>query len=130
MTEEETEMPNEDPTFTIPPDDDISIMVRDDIVAGLERWFEPDDQQFFLRDDVHAEGMLSNGPVTAVAWRYEANAKPDEWGVAARGPIRIDGATFVNAADGDPVLSRYIDWHGVFQQLGVASAGRVTDEQI
>jgi hypothetical protein len=110
---------------------DVELDVRDDVVDGLASWFEPDVDGFNLRHDLHGHGVaaVANEGVAAVAWRYSASPLESVWGVAARRPISIDGATFVAAgATGeraDQQFSRYIDWHGVFTQLGVAAAGRV-----
>ena len=122
-----------DPEF-IPITDDSTIEagVRADILKGLDEWFESDSNGFLLRSDLHRNGDISNGRVSAVVWRYVAVPRAEVWGVAARGPIHVDGATFVdNRGSDDPSehqFSRYIDWHGVFTQLGVAAAGRVVTE--
>ena len=122
-----------DPEFSpITGDSTIEAGVRDDIREGLDEWFEPGPNGFLVRSDLHRNGLITNETVSAVVWRYEAVPRAEVWGVAARGPIHVDGATFVdNRGSDDPSehqFSRYIDWHGVFTQLGVAAAGRVVTE--
>lgn len=108
---------------------------RLDAVEGLGEWFTPIGgdpiDAWRVRTDVVARGPLTNGSVEVVAWRYRADADPDVWGVAAEhGPIEIDGVTYVDqdAADG-PNFVRYIDWHGIFTQLGVAAAGHIVSSR-
>ncbi len=108
--------------------------VRTDVVDGVSEWFRPagDDpmRAWRYRTDLVEEGSLSNGRIDVLAWRYEAEPLPAVWGVAAeRGTVLIDGVTFSDLRSGDePRFSRYIDWHGVFMQLGVAAAGHVVRE--
>jgi hypothetical protein len=106
---------------------------RDDVVRGLDAWFTPApdrDDAWRFRADVEEHGELGNGRVVVVAWRYEAEPREDVWGVAARrGPVRVDGVTFVDLeADDDARFARYVDWHQVFTQLGVAAAGHPVSE--
>ena len=106
---------------------------RTDVVEGLAEWFEPAERDgrsaWEHRVDLVAEGELTNGRVTAVAWRYHAEPRRDVWGVASdRGPVAIEGVTFVDHGDEQPSFARYIDWHGVFEQLGVAAAGQIVRE--
>ena len=126
--------PSEPEFIPITDDTGINASVRADIIQGLDEWFKSDSNGFLLRSDLHTDGDISNGRVSAVVWRYVASPRPEVWGVAARGPIHVDGATFVdNGGSDDPSrqqFSRYIDWHGVFSQLGVAAAGRVVDDTL
>jgi hypothetical protein len=115
------------PEYIDPDEDEMVAEVLQDVEAGaLGAGFVPTGR-FQLRADLHAGPPIRNDNVTAVAWRYEVEAEVTVWGAAAeRGPISIDGATFVHRGDdGELRFSRYIDWHSVFQQLGVAAAGRV-----
>ena len=117
-----------EPSFTLEADSDVAAQVRDDIVSGLSTWFENHPDGFRLRNDLHEHGDISNGRVTAVVWRYETTARRDPWGVAAGRTVFVHGTTFVDGSDGTPRFSRYIDWHGVFGDLGVAAAGHIVRE--
>jgi hypothetical protein len=119
-----------EPTFTLEPDRGVEQDVRDDIVEGLTDWFEPNPDGFLLCTDVHTHGRISNERVTAVVWRYEARPRAAVWGEATndRRTLLVHGATFVDDAEGELRFSRFIDWHGVFADLGVAAAGRIVSE--
>ncbi len=121
-----------EPTFDLPDRDrEAHLEVREDVVRGLDEWFEPADgdagSAWAYRADLERAGVLGNGQVVVVAWRYRADPRPSVWGGAAeRGPVEIDGVTFVDLeADDGTRYSRYIDWHDVFTQLGVAAAGHL-----
>ena len=119
-----------EPPFTIEADRGVEAEVRDDIVSGLSEWFEEHPDGFRLRSDLHTHGTISNERVTAVVWRYETRPRADAWGVAADRRVFVHGATFVDDSGNGPRFSRYIDWHGVFGDLGVAAAGRIVREPI
>lgn len=105
-------------------------LARQDVIHGLDEWFTPADgeQSWRARTDVDAAGPLTNGRVEVVAWRYDATPRSEIWGVAEdQGSIAVDGVTFVDADDENRFV-RYIDWHGVFTQLGVAAAGHIVRE--
>lgn len=114
------------PTFSRGAELDAERAAAEDVATGLRPWFDGDARELRVRDDVHEAGEVTNGTVTAVAWRYRATPRRDVWGVAAGGPIDIDGVSFVDLERGQ--FARYIDWHGVFEQLGVSAAGRVSHE--
>lgn len=117
-----------EPPFTLEARHPTEEEVRDDIVAGLDAWFVRNDDGFRLRTDLHTHGTIRNERVTAVVWRYETSPRPEVWGVAAGQHIFVHGATFVEDSERGNRFSRYVDWHGVFGDLGVAAAGRIVSE--
>lgn len=119
---------SQEPPFTLEADRGVETQVRDDIVAGLASWFVENPDGFRLRTDLHTHGTIRNERVAAVVWRYETTPRPEVWGVAAGRRIFVHGATFVETTEGEARFSRYVDWHGVFGDLGVAAAGRIVRE--
>lgn len=123
----------DDPDFRPVDDDGPGRHALADVVEGLDEWFVPAggdaERAWQERTDVGQGGPLTNGRVTVVAWRYRAEPRPEIWGVAAeRGTVDIDGVSFVADDGDDRSFVRYIDWHGVFMQLGVAAAGHIVSE--
>jgi hypothetical protein len=118
------------PLFDRGAETEVELLVRQDVERGLEEWFEPEDTQFQVRTDLLDAGPIANGEMTAVAWRFTATPRRSVWGVAAdRGAVEVHGTTFCRSRDGaDAEFSRYIDWHQLFVDLGVAAAGRITRE--
>ncbi|HSM64733.1 MAG TPA: hypothetical protein VK860_00365 [Ilumatobacteraceae bacterium] len=119
---------SQEPPFELRPDRGAEAEVRDDIVSGLSEWFEELPDGFRLRSDLHTHGTIRNERVTAVVWRYETRPRPEAWGVAAGRRIFVHGATFVDESGDEARFSRYVDWHGVFSDLGVSAAGRIVRE--
>jgi hypothetical protein len=70
-----------------------------------------------------AEQPLTNGVFTAVPWEYEAIVAVSRRGVPEDPrTVRIRGVTIVEEQEGeDAVFRRYVDWAGVWAQLGVSS---------
>ena len=119
---------SEEPPITLEADLCVETAERDHIVAGMRAWFEENEDGFRLRTDLHTHGTIRNERVTAVVWRYETAPRADVWGVAAGRRIFVHGATFVENSEQGTRFSRYVDWHGVFGDLGVAAAGRIVRE--
>lgn len=105
--------------------------VRADVVDGVSAWFRPAGGDpvtaWQYRTDLVEAGSLTNGRVDVLAWRYEVEPLSSVWGIAAdRSVVFIEGVTFADRRGGDePTFSRYIHWHDVFMQLGVAAAGHI-----
>jgi hypothetical protein len=113
-------------------DDDaraVAQQVEADVVQGLSARFEPG--EFSLSTAIHrADGALRsvNGRLVAIAWQLKAVPLPDS-GLPAERTAWIEGTTFVDTNDSDDpaewTFARYIDWHSVFVDLGVAGAARI-----
>lgn len=113
------------PDFTLQAARGIESQVRDDVVDGLQEWFAPNPEGFALRDDLHTYGSIQNSNVTAVVWRYHTQPIHPAWGLSGDRDVFVHGATFVEQTGDGPRFSRYIQWHEVFADLGVAAAGRI-----
>ena len=72
----------------------------------------------------------SNGRLVAIAWQFKTVPLPVT-GLPERS-VWIEGTTFVDKKDSDSpsewAFARYIDWHSVFVDLGVAGAARIVAE--
>ena len=108
-------------------DESFSI-VNDDITAGLGDIFEPlDARSVMVAEAFRDTERISNSEVTAVPWSYQCRHTGDFYGVFPTGRnLEIQGVTFVDNRSGRTLLHRYVDWAGVFAQLGMSVSGRVS----
>jgi hypothetical protein len=114
-----------------PGDHDAFQAVRMDLAPLLEAY---PDGEFFVPEGL--EGLLdeplANGVATAVPWVYVATTTTQ---VRLRGEpisrtIEIHGVTITQGVGDDAVFRRYVDWAGVWAQLGISSGrGELPDEQ-
>ncbi|MEM8621027.1 MAG: hypothetical protein AAGF73_15015 [Actinomycetota bacterium] len=123
-----TDEPEQQLDFDLELRNDHTEAIVEDLRVGLEEAFFIEPTTFGLRRDLHAGGeRITNGRSTAYAWQVTARPKPKYWGVLNE-PVVINGTTFVVAGDGAPQFARYIDWHSIFVDLGVAGAARVVND--
>ena len=101
-------------------------LVREDVERGVGRWLPADSPL-----EIGVSGELSDAAFTAVQWVHRgrnAGAGSDPFiGLAPTGTeVEVHGVTLIEEIDGGPVLfRRYVDWVGVFDQLGLAVNGRL-----
>jgi hypothetical protein len=98
--------------------------IAEDVQEGLKGMFSVDKLQVMAPFD---ESPLTNGGYSAQPWAIDAVHDGDFAGIAPTGAhVTIEGVTIVQHASGgsDPLYLRYVDWAGVFAQLGVAITGR------
>jgi len=120
---------------------EIAAQVRSDVEGRLGKYFAPvDDEPTGFQavetfgDDGIVEGSTDNGGTfTFVRWRWRGRhlePVPDRLGgmdlVAPTGnAVEVEGLTAVEARrDGQFVARWFVDWLGVYAQLGVIIAGR------
>jgi hypothetical protein len=100
--------------------------ITEDVQEGLKGMFSFDTLHVMSPFD---EVPLTNGGYSAQPWAIDAVHDGDFAGIAPTGArVTIEGVTIVQhgADDGstDPLYLRYVDWAGVFAQLGVGTTGR------
>jgi hypothetical protein len=110
------------------PDDEIFGLVQSDLQPLFELY---PDAVLAVPDGVFEEGQsgpLSNGSAHAVPWELAATATVRRQGeeVEPR-TFTIRGVTIVQTAQDRPLFSRYVDWAGVWAQLGVSSGRGESD---
>ena len=105
-------------------------LVRDDVALGVGRWLPalPGEEL-----EIGVAGTVdgpSGTPFTTVQWVHRGrNEGPRDpfIGLAPTGAeVEVHGVTLVEDRGGDePLFHRYVDWVGVFDQLGLAVSGRL-----
>ena len=74
-------------------------------------------------------GTLRSETHGAVVWRYTGRHTQRFLGHEPTGrTIVVDGVTIVGGSEDDPAFHRIIDWHSVFEQMGVTGGGRPVTE--
>ena len=101
-------------------------VVREDVERGLQKSFRS-------RSETGVEiidASLTNGDATAVVWRFDCThsglfqgLKPRDKAVTIRGVTIVD-----HAAEGGPLLQRFVDWNEVMADLGMYANYRPTIE--
>jgi hypothetical protein len=112
------------------PDDEIFGLVQEDLQPLFELY---SDAVLAVPDGVFEEapgGPLSNGNAHAVPWELAATATVRRGGeeIEPR-TFLIRGVTIVQTAGDQPMFLRYVDWAGVWAQLGVSSGRGESDER-
>jgi hypothetical protein len=116
-------------------------LVQRDTELGLAEAFQPTEgfvvvslaaREGFGDADVSSD-PVTNGQVTAVAWRWfgEHNGRTANLPYAPTGrSVTVDGLTVVTEDDdGEPRFHRYVDWLSTLAQIGVTLTDRpVYDE--
>lgn len=102
-------------------------VVRDDAALGVMAWFPSDEEEPL---QVVSAGAVENTGAVMVQWIHRGfnRGDPDPFiGLASTDhEVEVHGITLVSDGDdGEPDLQRYVDWAGVFDQLGLALVGRV-----
>jgi hypothetical protein len=105
-------------------------LVRADVDAALGKWFPA------IQDlEISLAGVVEGSAFVSVRWihrgRNDAAADgPDDpfISLARNGAeIAVHGLTLVEDRGSDePLFHRYVDWVGVYDQLGLAVSGRLT----
>jgi hypothetical protein len=103
-------------------------VVDDDITNGLGDIFEPiSPRAVSVAQAFRDTETITNKEITAVPWTYQCRHVGDFNGVFPTGRnLEIQGVTFVDNRGGRTLLHRYVDWAGVFTQLGMAVSPRVS----
>lgn len=101
-------------------------LAREDIDGGVGRWLPASAEL-----QVELSGQVGDSAFTAVRWVHRGtNTGTDDpfLGLAPTGDeVEVHGITLVeDRGDGEPVFHRFVDWVGVFDQLGMAVGGRLT----
>jgi hypothetical protein len=101
-------------------------IVRADVVPRLQRWFTPTTGDGWQHEPARS-GAIGDASV-GVEWSYQGKHDKDRVfnGVRATGAqVVVRGFTLVGAEDGALRLRRYIDWAGLFGQLGLSVNWRI-----
>jgi hypothetical protein len=103
-------------------------VVDDDITNGLGDIFEPiSSRAVSVAQAFRDTETITNTEITAVPWTYQCRHVGDFNGIFPTGRnLEIQGVTFVDNRGGRTLLHRYVDWAGVFTQLGMAVSARVS----
>jgi hypothetical protein len=106
-------------------------VVMSDVVDGLERSFEPWDgnapESFLVSEEFRdEENFIGNDLIAAVPWTFHCRHTGNFQELFPTGrELNIDGITLVDSRRGDVQLHRYVDWAGVFAQLGLEVSSRI-----
>lgn len=100
-------------------------LAREDIEAGVGRWLPASSDL-----EVSLAGPVGDSAFTAVRWVHRGtNTGVDDpfLGLAPTGDeVEVHGVTLVeDGGEGGAVFHRFVDWVGVFDQLGMAVGGRL-----
>lgn len=110
------------------PDDETSERIRQDLQPLFESF---PDGQLLVPDGVFDEepaAPLSNGTVHALPWEFVATNPVQRQGIAQDlRTFTIRGMTIVH--DGTETFRRYVDWAGVWAQLGKSSGRGESDDR-
>lgn len=103
---------------------------EEDVAAGIGDIFkadlEVDGGAFALGPPFDSQDEAGHDGVVAVPWRYECRHVGNFRNLFPTGrSLTIHGVTFVDGRGDEPVFHRYVDWAGVFTQLGLTVSGRV-----
>jgi len=106
-------------------------LVREDVSRGVGLWFP-------LRDELEITmaGNVEGTDFVTVRWVHRGENRDGSTdsggdnpflGLARTGaPIDVHGVTLVEDRGSDaPLFHRYVDWVGVYDQLGLAVSGRM-----
>ena len=99
-------------------------VVRADCITYLRKWFTRTDGWKTLDERSGASGRTG----VAVEWTYAGvhDGAADFNGLSPTGrPVVVRGVTMAGLEKGRMVLCRYVDWAGVFAQLGLTLNWRV-----
>jgi hypothetical protein len=95
-------------------------LVTGDLQAALNETFEQTDGFSPAPDlptPIEADGY------TVVAWEYRGRERLNHLArkefLAGRRDVVVRGVTVVNTSEKEPLFHRYIDWAGVYDQLGM-----------
>ena len=106
-------------TTTDSTDDRIFALVRDDVTPALDAAFGPGT---FTRSP-ELPTSISADRHTALAWEYHGRERLNPLARKAfdreRRDVIVRGITVVVESDSPEVFHRYIDWAGVYDQLGM-----------
>jgi len=109
-------MPDEFETWRSDP---IVESVIEDLSPALETAFE--DGDFFPSPDLPAP--ITASPHTVVAWEFHGRERLNRLArkefAKERRPVVVRGLTVVVDVNGERLFHRYIDWAGVYDQLGM-----------
>lgn len=100
-------------------------LVREDVMAGVGSWFPGSDDL-----EITLAGGVEGSPFTTIRWvhrgRNSSNRDPFI-GLARTGiDVEVHGITLVEDRGAEePLFHRYVDWVGVYDQLGLSVAGRL-----
>jgi hypothetical protein len=113
--------------------DRVVSLVIEDLSAALSEAFPTTLLEDAFRPAPGLEQPISSEAGTAVAWEYHGNerhnplAREGFWGSLR--PVVVRGVTVVTGKEGEELFHRYIDWAGVYDQLGM-TPGRPTQGQV
>ena len=101
-------------------------LAREDVDAGVGRWLPATADL-----EMDLSGPVGDSAFIAVRWVHRGtNTGADDpfLGLAPTGDlVEVHGVTLVeDRGDAEPVFHRFVDWVGVFDQLGMAVGGRLT----
>jgi hypothetical protein len=97
---------------------------RADCVTYLRKWFTPTDGWKTVEERSGASG----GAGVAVEWSFEGRHDGDGTfnGLSPTGrPVHVKGVTMIGLEGSKLKLRRYVDWAGLFAQLGLTLNWRV-----
>jgi len=118
-------------------------LVQEDVVAGIGEIFEPRAEggaAFAPGPPFDGDVEVQSDSVVAVPWKYECRHVGevyDDGDEHERAPnlfaglfptgkaLTIHGVTFVDRSGTEPRFYRYVDWAGVYSQLGLTVSRRV-----
>jgi hypothetical protein len=95
--------------------------------ASFEAWEGVPSEAFSVSEAFGDDAdMIGNDQVAAVPWTYHClhNGNFQELFPTGR-ELFIQGMTLVDSRRGDPQLHRYVDWAGVYVQLGLEVSSRI-----
>jgi hypothetical protein len=107
--------------------DDALAAVRQDLMQGFEGIFVPldDPSEALSPVGVFADDTVGAEDVSVMAWEWRVVHAGPLQGTPATGiELTIRGMTAIDGRRGEPQFSRYIDWLGLYADLGAVTIAR------